>query len=89
MEHLYVMVNIRIVVNIVSMVVRMDRQGRIVIPVNIRKNIKSNIFLLEVVNDEIHLKPIKTTQLTSLVDKIEVDVDDFTDTHKLRKALVK
>ena len=83
------MVNIRIVVNIVSMVVRMDRQGRIVIPVNIRKNIKSNIFLLEVVNDEIRLKPIKTTRLTSLVDRIEVDVDDFTDTHKLRKALMK
>jgi len=89
MEHLYIVVNIRIVVNIMSMVIRMDRQGRIVIPVNIRKNIKSNIFLLEVVNDEIHLKPIKTTRLTSLVDKIEVDVDDFTDTHKLRKALVK
>ena len=89
MEHLYIVVNIRIVVNIMSMVIRMDRQGRIVIPVNIRKNIKSNIFLLEVVNDEIHLKPIKTTRLTSLVDKIEVDVDDFTDTHKLRKALMK
>lgn len=83
------MVNLCIVVNIMSMVIRMDRQGRIIIPVNIRKNIKSNIFLLEVVNNEIHLKPIKTTQLTSFIDKIEVDVDDFTDTHKLRKALMK
>ena len=68
-------------------IVRMDKQGRILIPANIRRNIKSNIFIVEVVEEEIHLKPIETTNLTSFIDKIEVDVDDFTDTHKLRKAL--
>ena len=73
---------------IMGVVVRMDKQGRIVIPKEVRRNIKSNIFLLEVVGDEIRLKSIETISLTSLIDKIDVDVDDFTDTHKLRRALV-
>ena len=68
-------------------VVRIDKQGRIVIPASIRKKLKSDIFLIKVVDDEIRLKPIEATRLTSFIDKIEVDVDDFTDTHKLREAL--
>ncbi len=75
-------------VNIMGMVIRMDKQGRIIIPANIRKNVKSDIFLIEVIDNEIRLKPIETTRLTSFIDKIEVDIDDFTDTHKLREALM-
>jgi|GEM_PF-849417 len=74
-------------VYIMNMVVKLDRQGRIIIPASIRKLMKSNIFILKVVDGEIRLKPIKTLSLTSLVDSIEIDVKDFTDTHELRKAL--
>ena len=45
-------------------IVKMDRQGRILIPADIR------------------------AKLSEFFDSIEVDVDDFTDTHKLRKALL-
>ena len=65
----------------------MDRQGRILIPAYIRRRIKSNIFLIEDVDGEIRLKPIKPIGLTTLFDKVIVDVDDFTDTHKLRESL--
>lgn len=65
----------------------MDRQGRILIPAYIRRRIKSNIFLIEDVDGEIRLKPIKPIELTTLFDKVIVDVDDFTDTHKLRESL--
>jgi len=72
-----------------NMVIRMDRRGRIIIPVSIRRIIKSNLFILKVVNGEIHLKPIKTLSLTSLVDSIEIDVKDFADTHELRRLIEK
>ena len=88
MEYLYIMVNIVEMVDIMEMVVKMDKQGRIIIPIGIRRRLRSNIFLIKVVGDEIHLKPIEVTRLTSFIDKIEVDVDDFTDTHKLREALM-
>ncbi|HEW93083.1 hypothetical protein DRN84_01660 [Candidatus Geothermarchaeota archaeon] len=69
-------------------IVIMDRQGRILIPAYIRRRIKSDIFLIEEVNGEIRLKPIKPIRLTMLFDKIVIDdVEDFTDTHKLREAL--
>jgi len=68
-------------------VVKMDKHGRILIPANIRKTIKADLFVVEVLGDEIRLKPLKTLDLISLFDSIEVDVEDFSDTHKLRKAL--
>lgn len=68
-------------------IVKMDKQGRILIPASIRKTVKADLFVVEVLGDEIRLKPLKTLDLTSLFDSIEVDVDDFSDTHKLRKAL--
>ncbi len=70
-------------------VVKMDKQGRILIPANIRKKINSDLFIIEIANDEIRLKPIKPTKLTSYFDRIVVDAEDLTDTHKLRKALMK
>ncbi len=66
----------------------MDKQGRILIPASIRRKVKSDLFIIEVVNDEIRLKPIKPIKLCELFDSITVDVNDFTDTHKLRKALI-
>jgi len=72
----------------VESIVKMDKQGRILIPIEIRKKISSRVFIVNISNDEIVLKPIKDTKLTDFFDSIEVDVDDFTDTHKLRKALL-
>ena len=34
------------------------------------------------------MKPLRRAKLSEFFDSIEVDVDDFTDTHKLRKALL-
>ncbi len=68
-------------------VVKMDKQGRILIPADIRRMIGTNLFHLEYVNGELRLKPIKPIKLTSLFDKIEASINDFTDTHKLRKSV--
>ncbi|RLF02243.1 MAG: hypothetical protein DRK00_10280 [Thermoprotei archaeon] len=70
-----------------GVVVKMDRQGRIVIPAKVRKELGARLFILELVKGEIRLKPIREVRLTDLCDSIEVDVDDFTDTHELRRAL--
>ena len=67
-------------------IVKMDKQGRIVIPSKIRKKFKSRVFVIEASENEIKLRPLEAIKLTDLVDSIEVDVDDFRDTHKLRKA---
>lgn len=74
--------------NIVT-VVKMDKHGRILIPASIRKKINSDLFIIEVSNGEIILKPVKPTKLTSYFDRIVVDVEDFTDTHGLKRALTK
>lgn len=68
-------------------IVRMDKQGRILIPANVRKKLGTNLFSLEVVENELRLKPIKVLRLSDLFDSIEVDVEDFSDTHELRRAL--
>ena len=70
-------------------VVKMDKHGRILIPANIRKKINSDLFIIEITDNEIKLKPVKPNRLTSYFDRIVVDIEDFTDTHKLRKALMK
>ncbi len=70
-------------------IVKMDAQGRILIPAHIRRKIKSTTFLLKIVEGEIRLKPVKSLKLSELFDSIEVDVEDFTDTHELRKSLLK
>ncbi len=71
-----------------SSIVKMDKQGRLIIPADIRRKLKTNLFLLELSEGNIILKPLEPLSLTSLFDSIEVDVDDFTDTHKLRRALL-
>lgn len=72
----------------VNAVVKMDKQGRIIIPAKIREKLGTDIFLLEMIEDTIYLKPVKTVKLIDLIDTVEIDIDDFTDTHKLRKALM-
>jgi len=81
------MAEVIFLVSYVEVVVVMDKQGRILIPRNIRRNISSTVFLLELEDDGIKLKPINVSKLTSFIDKIAVEIDDFTDTHKLREAL--
>ena len=70
-------------------VVKMDKHGRILIPASIRKKINSDLFIIEIADNEIKLKPVKPNRLTSYFDRIVIDIEDFTDTHKLRKALMK
>mgnify|MGYP003883536031 CR=1 FL=1 len=66
---------------------KMDKQGRILIPATVRKRIGARLFVLEEgEGGELRLKPISGIRLTDLFDSIEVDVDDFTDAHKLRRA---
>jgi len=67
--------------------VKMDRQGRILIPAAVRKRIGARLFVLEEgEGGELRLKPIRGIRLTDLFDSIEVDVEDFIDTHKLRRV---
>jgi AbrB family looped-hinge helix DNA binding protein len=69
-------------------VVKMDKQGRILIPAAVRRRIGARLFVLEEgEGGELRLKPIREIRLTDLFDSIEVDVEDFTDTHELRRAL--
>ena len=69
-------------------IVKMDRQGRILIPAKVRAKLHSTIFALEVIDDELRLRPLRRAKLSDFFDSIEIDVDDFTDTHKLRKAVL-
>ena len=72
----------------VGTVVKMDKQGRILIPAAVRRRIGARLFVLEEgEGGELRLKPIREILLTELFDSIEVDVEDFTDTHELRRAL--
>jgi AbrB family looped-hinge helix DNA binding protein len=70
-------------------IVKMDKRGRIVVPASIREKFNSRVFFVEATDGEIRLVPIETIRLTELFDSIEVDVDDFTDTHKLKESLYK
>jgi len=70
--------------------VKMDRQGRILIPAAVRKRVGARLFVLEESEGgELRLKPIREVQLTDLFDSIEVEVEDFMDTHELRSALLR
>jgi len=70
-------------------IVKMDKRGRIVVPAGIRDKFNSRVSFMEATGNEIRLIPIETIKLTELFDSIEVDVDDFTDTHKLKESLYK
>ena len=69
---------------------KMDKQGRILIPAAVRKRVGARLFVLEEgKGGELRLKPIKEVRLTDLFDSIEVEVEDFTETHELRGALLR
>ncbi|MEM4570356.1 MAG: hypothetical protein QXE66_03510, partial [Desulfurococcaceae archaeon] len=71
-----------------SYLVKMDRFGRILIPSSVRRRVGARVFMLEVLDDgELRLKPLGALKLTDLFDAIEVDVEDFADTHALKGAL--
>ncbi len=67
----------------------LDDGGRVVIPAEWRKKWGRKVLVIRLSEEEILVRPLrKQLKLTDLVDSIEVDgVDDFTDTHKLRRAL--
>lgn len=69
-------------------IVKMDEQGRVVIPASIRRRLKAKLFSLELVGEELRMKPIRDIKLSDLFDSIEIDADDFSDTHELRRALL-
>jgi len=66
-----------------------DRMGRIVIPAEWRKTWGKRVVLVKLSDEEVILRALrKRGRLTDLADAIEVnDVEDFSDTHKLRKAI--
>ena len=66
---------------------RMDKQGRIVIPAEIRKKVKARVFLVELSGGNIVLRPIEPAKLSEFFDSILVDAESFADAHKLRRAL--
>ncbi|MBS7250419.1 MAG: AbrB/MazE/SpoVT family DNA-binding domain-containing protein [Candidatus Freyarchaeota archaeon] len=67
----------------------LDDGGRLALPAEWRKKWGRRVLLIKLSDDEILVRPLrKRVKLTELIDSIEVnDVDDFTDTHKLREAL--
>ncbi len=68
-------------------IVRMDRQGRVLIPAKVRRRVGSRLFVLEETGGVIVLRPIKAVRPSDLFDAIEIDVDRFTDSHELRRAI--
>ena len=66
-----------------------DQAGRVVIPAEWRKGWGKKVIMVRLSEDEVLVRSLKKRgKLTDLVDAIEVrNVEDFTDTHKLRKAV--
>lgn len=72
-----------------SVVKKVDRQGRISIPIEWRRDWKSDKVVLRRCGDTIELTPIEPISPSSLFDSIEVGGEvDFTDPHSLRKAFL-
>jgi len=53
----------------------------------VRRKLGAKLPILEVVEGELRLKPLREVRLTDLSDSIEVEVGDFKDTHELGRAL--
>ncbi|MBW1735855.1 MAG: AbrB/MazE/SpoVT family DNA-binding domain-containing protein [Deltaproteobacteria bacterium] len=68
---------------------RVDPQGRISIPIEWRRDWKSDKVVLKRRGDSIEVTPLEPISPTSLFDSIEIgDEVDFTDPHSLRKAFM-
>lgn len=66
-----------------------DSTGRIVVPAEWRKNWGKRVIMVKLSEDEVIIKTLKKKgKLTDLADTIEVpEVEDFTDTHELRRTV--
>jgi bifunctional DNA-binding transcriptional regulator/antitoxin component of YhaV-PrlF toxin-antitoxin module len=72
-----------------AVVKKLDPQGRVSIPMEWRKNWKSDKVVLRRLGDKIEVTPIEPIPPSALFDSIEVGDDvDFTDPHSLRRALL-
>jgi len=66
-----------------------DQMGRVVIPAEWRRNWGKRVIIVRLSEDQVVVRPLrKRGKLTDLVDAIKVgNVEDFTDTHRLREAV--
>jgi len=72
-----------------SVVKKVDPQGRISIPIEWRRDWKSDKVVLKRRGDRIEVTPIEPISPSSLFDSITIgDEVDFTDPHSLKKALL-
>jgi len=72
-----------------SVVKKVDPQGRISIPIEWRRNWKSDKVVLKRRGDAIEMTPIEAISPSSLFDSIRIGDDvDFTDPHSLKKAFM-
>jgi len=63
---------------------KMDEQGRIILPIKWRKDIGSRLFLVLKQDNYIKIIPKKRVKLSELFDCVEADVREFEDYHKLK-----
>ena len=71
-----------------TVVKRVDQQGRISIPVEWRKDWKSDKVVLRKRGSVIEMIPISPIPPSALFDSMEIDDGvDFTDPHSLKRAL--
>lgn len=72
-----------------SVVKKVDAQGRISIPIEWRRDWKSDKVVLKRRGDRIEMTPIEHLSPSSLFDSIEIGEEvDFTDPHSLKRALL-
>jgi len=72
-----------------SVVKKIDRQGRVSIPVEWRRDWKSDKVIMRKRGESIELTPVKPIPPSSLFDSIEISEKvDFTDPHSLKEALM-
>lgn len=72
-----------------SVVKKVDPQGRISIPIEWRRNWKSDKVVLKRRGDTIEMTPIEAISPSRLFDSIRIGDDvDFTDPHSLKKAFM-
>lgn len=72
-----------------SVVKKVDQQGRVSIPIEWRKEWKSDKVIMRKRGESIELIPVKPISPSNLFDSIEIQGEvDFTDPHSLKKALM-
>ncbi|MCD6368678.1 MAG: hypothetical protein J7L38_02635 [Thermoproteales archaeon] len=65
-----------------------DKMGRISIPSKWRRDWEGKVLLIRTPKGDVIVRPLKKRiKLSGLFDSIEVDVEDFEDVHKVRRAI--